>query len=54
MTGCQTCGGFGDRLDPIAHDLGEWDEADYRRDGDQALAALADSITRHDRQEEGE
>jgi len=27
-----------------------WDEADYRRDGDQALTALADSINRYDRQ----
>ena len=32
----------------------EWDEADYRRDGDQALDALAASIARYDRQETGE
>ena len=34
--------------------LPAWDEADYRRDGDQALTALAASIARYDRQEEGE
>jgi hypothetical protein len=32
-----------------------WDEADYRRDGDQALTALAASIRDYDeRKEEGE
>jgi len=53
-TGCQTCGGYGMHHDPVAHGTDEWDEADYRRDGDQALAALADSIDRYDRQETGE
>jgi len=54
MTGCPTCGGYGMHHDPVAHGTDEWDEADYRRDGDQALTALAASIDRYDRQEEGE
>jgi len=55
MNGCQTCGGYGMHHDLVAHGIGDWDEADYRRDGDQALTALAASIRDYsERKEEGE
>lgn len=54
---CGRCSCCPTRLDKLTDQLLAkfgWDEADYRRDGDQALTALADSIGRYDRQETGE
>lgn len=33
MNGCQTCGGFGNRHDPVAHDFVEWAQRDCEQRG---------------------